>query len=95
MSKIKLRLYVAGSSSSCEKVIEEVRQFCEMELTAPYELIIHNVLINPEEAVKAEIIATPTLVKAAPEPSERTFGNLSNPKKLLTELGLESDQSKK
>ncbi len=86
---------MAGSSSSCEKVIGDVRQFCESELAAPYELIIHNVLINPEEAVKAGIIATPTLVKVEPEPTKSVFGNLSDPQRILRGLGLEFAQSKK
>ncbi len=65
------------------------------ELAAPYELIIHNVLINPEEAVKAGIIATPTLVKVEPEPTKSVFGNLSDPQRILRGLGLEFAQSKK
>ena len=93
MNKIVLRLYVAGTSAHCQKEIEEVRQFCEKELAGPYELTIHNVLVHPEEAVKAEITATPTLVKAAPEPKKYCFGNLSDPQKILKALGLKPSPS--
>ena len=50
-----------------------------------------NVLDHPQLAQEDKILATPTLVKMAPEPQKRVVGDLSDGKKVLLGLGLTTE----
>jgi len=54
-----------------------------------YSLRIVDVLENPQLAVDAKILATPTLVKTVPPPERRIIGDLSDREKVLLGLGLD------
>jgi circadian clock protein KaiB len=87
LSKYVLKLYVAGSSSRTERAITNIRRICEEELGNRYELVIIDVLENPQLAEDDKILATPTLIKHLPPPLRRVIGDLSDKDKVL--LGLE------
>lgn len=87
MSKYVLKLYVAGSSSRTDRAIANLRRICEEELGNRYELVIIDVLENPQLAEDDKILATPTLIKHLPPPLRRVIGDLSDKEKVL--LGLE------
>ena len=87
LSKYVLKLYVAGSSSRTERAVANLRRICEEELGNRYELVIIDVLENPQLAEDDKVLATPTLIKHLPPPLRRVIGDLSDKDKVL--LGLE------
>ena len=88
--KIVLHLYVAGRTPRAERAIATLRHICEREL-ANFEcdLVIVDVLADPQLAEARKILATPTLIKEQPAPSRRIIGDLgADPAELLAALNL-------
>jgi circadian clock protein KaiB len=88
MNKPLLQLYIAGLTPRSERAIANLRQICEEELSNHYEMVIIDVLERPQLAEDERIFVTPTLVKPMPLPSRRVVGDLSDIKKVLSELDL-------
>jgi circadian clock protein KaiB len=86
----KLRLYVTGRTLSAERARSAMNHL-ERYLTAQagnggVSVEVIDVLDDPESASRDEVFATPTLIRLAPGPQLRLFGDLSAPEKLLREL---------
>ncbi|MGK5094788.1 response regulator [Deltaproteobacteria bacterium TL4] len=77
-----LKLYVAGDTPRSRRAIDNVEAFCKETIPSQYVLDVIDVLLNPQEALKEQIIATPTLVKVKPLPVEKIFGNFSEKQKV-------------
>ena len=84
---IRLRLYVTGHTVSAERARTALRDV-ERRLAAQQgegqvftEVI--DVLDDPECAGRDQVFATPTLIRLAPGPQLRLFGDLSAPDKLI------------
>jgi len=88
MSTYVFILYVAGRTARAENVIAGLRRALDDERRCDYELIVHDVLEQPQIAEEAKILATPTLVKERPLPIRRIIGDLSDTTKVLSALGL-------
>ena len=88
MYKFKLYLYLSGETPPSVAGAYNLRVLLDKELKGQYSLEVINVLDNPQRAEEDNILATPTLVKAAPPPEKRVVGDLSNEEKVLTALGL-------
>jgi circadian clock protein KaiB len=86
-----LKLYVTGKTPRAETAIGNLRRICDEELKGEYELIIIDVLENPEAAEDDKILATPTLIKQLPPPLRRIIGDLSNKDKVLLGLHVQPD----
>ena len=87
MNKHGLKLYVTGRTPRSERAIANMRHICEVELGGQYDLIIIDVLEDPQLAEDEKILATLTLVKELPAPLRRLIGDLSDNEKVL--LGLD------
>ena len=68
-----------------------VREMCERVLEGQCELTVIDVMQEPHRAEEDGILATPTLVKAAPSPPRRVIGDLSAIPKVLAELGINAN----
>lgn len=90
MDTIVLHLYVAGRTPRAERAIATLRQICERELAGhACELVVVDVLADPQRAEAHKILATPTLVKLQPAPPRRIIGDLdADPAELLAALSL-------
>jgi circadian clock protein KaiB len=55
-----------------------------------YDLTIVDVLACPQLAEEANVIATPTLLRAAPPPVRRIVGDLSDMERILAWIGFPS-----
>jgi circadian clock protein KaiB len=86
VSKLLLKLYVAGQSPRSQSAISNLERICAEEL-GEYDLVIIDVLERPQLAEREKIMATPTLVKELPTPVRRIIGDLSDAGKVL--LGLD------
>jgi circadian clock protein KaiB len=86
--KYLLKLFVIGKAPRAEQAIANLRRICEDDLSGRYEILIVDVLEQPESAEREKILATPTLVKELPPPLRRIIGDLSDKEKVLAGLGL-------
>jgi circadian clock protein KaiB len=66
-----------------------MQRICEVDLQGKYELLVIDVLENPQLAEDEKILATPTLTKNLPLPLRRVIGDLSNKEKVLLGLDLQ------
>jgi len=89
MSRCVLKLYVTGQTLKSQAAIANLRRICEEQLAGEYELIIIDVLEQPQLAEDDRILATPALVKQMPLPSRRIIGDLSDKEKVLLGLDLQ------
>ncbi len=68
MTNYQLKLFVTGDTIASKRVIENIQRICEESLADRYELMIIDVLQDPQAAEDAKVLATPTLLKVAPRP---------------------------
>ena len=87
VSRVVLRLYVAGSSPNSAAAIANLKTLDEGS-PVQFELEIVDVLQEPRRALSDGILVTPTLVKLSPSPSCRILGNLRDFQVVLRSLGL-------
>lgn len=88
MRKFLLKLYITGHTPKSERAIANLRRICEEELGGEYELMVIDVLEQPQLAEDDKILATPTLIRALPPPMRRVIGDLSDSEKVLLGLDL-------
>jgi circadian clock protein KaiB len=77
------RLFVSGSSTVTEGTMQKLHQLLEQSLCQPYTLKVIDVTQHPDQAELDQVSATPTLVRAWPQPIRRIAGNLDNVEQLL------------
>lgn len=87
MDKYRLKLFITGQTPRSSRAIANLRRICEEELLRDCELVIIDVLEQPQLAEDHKILATPTLIREFPLPVRRIVGDLSDTKQVL--LGLE------
>ena len=83
-----VRLYVADREATAVRAIANLEAFCREFLPDRCELEIIDILREPQRGLNDSIMVTPTLIKLAPPPVRRIFGDLSNRGRLLDALGL-------
>ena len=84
-----LRLYVSGVAPRSQRALNNLKRICEKYLAGRYRLEVVDIYQQPQKAVAEQIVAAPTLIKAAPPPVRRFIGTLSNTKTVLLQLGLD------
>ncbi len=88
MLEYKFELYVAGDGIRSRTAIETLIRMCEERLAGRHELEVIDVLVDPERAESAKILATPTLLRREPTPSIRIIGDLTLTTSVLAKLGV-------
>lgn len=91
MSQFRFTLYVAGESPRSRQAIANLDRICREALENCYEVVVVDVVEQPDVAESQRILATPTLVKEDPPPLRRITGDLSDIDRVLIGLGLETD----
>jgi len=91
MAELRLELYVAGQSRNSQAAISNLRRLCERELAGRCDVLVVDVLEDPDAAEAGNIVATPTLIKRAPPPVRRIVGDLSQTEAVLDGLDFERD----
>ncbi|MFC1949477.1 circadian clock KaiB family protein [Chloroflexota bacterium] len=89
MNKTLIKLYITGQTPKSERAIANIRRICEQDLHGEFELVIIDVLEQPELAEEAKILATPTLTKELPPPLSRVIGDLADIDKVLMGLDIQ------
>jgi circadian clock protein KaiB len=81
-------LYVAGAGIRSRTAVETFTATCDARLAGRYGLVVIDVLVAPELAERAKILATPTLLRRKPTPEVRIIGDLTLTRSVLARLGL-------
>ena len=89
MPKYSLKLYVIGRSPRSQLAIANLESLMRAIGGEGHAHEVVDILENPELAEQERLLATPTLIKAAPGPSVRVIGDLSDTKAVADALGLE------
>lgn len=85
----QLRLYVTGETPNSVLAIKNLKALCAKHgLDKEYEVVIIDILEQPQLAEDDKIMATPTLVKSLPPPLRKIIGDLSVSDKVLLGLDL-------
>ncbi len=88
VSEYHFELYVAGNGLRSRAAIETLTAMCEERLARRYQLTVIDVLVDPELAESAKILATPTLLRRKPGPPVRIIGDLTLTASVLVKLGV-------
>src|SRR2546426_162396 len=83
-----VRLYVADGEATAVPAIPNLEALSREFLPNGCELEIIDILRGPQRGLDDSIMVPPTLIKLAPPPVRRIFGDLSNRGRLLDALGL-------
>ena len=85
-----LRLYIAGKSSRSVHASANLKRLCDEHLAGHYEIEIIDLVERPSLARGDDILAIPTLVRRLPKPQRRIVGDLSDTKRVLAGLQIET-----
>ncbi len=81
-------LYVAGDGVRSRTAIDSLTRMCDERLAGRYDITVIDVLVHPEHAEQAKILATPTLLRRRPAPDIRIIGDLALTRSVLDKLGV-------
>src|SRR5271163_2358262 len=84
------RLFVSGLTPRSQWAIDHLREYCERHLRGRHRIEVVDLYQSPELAAKAQIVATPTLLKISPAPERRLIGDLSREDRFLRSLDIRS-----
>lgn len=93
MSVCLLRLYIAGRSANSQRAEQNLLQLRSL-IEPAFRIEIIDVLKRPELAEQAGILATPTLSYEHPVRPRRIIGDLSDTKRVLDFLGIETKENR-
>jgi len=85
-----LHLYVAGNTASSRRAQQNILRLREIMKEPHCEVRVIDVLVEPQLAEEAGILATPTLSYEHPLRPRRIVGDLGESKRILEFLGLEA-----
>jgi circadian clock protein KaiB len=86
-----LRLYVVGGTQASERALQGMERL-SAALDGEAELEVVDLRERPEIAEQERILATPLLVRLAPEPVRRIVGDLSDTDRVRWSLGLPEER---
>jgi circadian clock protein KaiB len=88
MNKYVLKLYIAGHTPRSVRAVSNLHRISRNNSNFECEVIIIDVLEQPDLANQDKILATPTLIKVSPPPQRRIIGDLSDPQQVIFILDL-------
>ncbi|HZD17341.1 MAG TPA: circadian clock KaiB family protein [Actinomycetota bacterium] len=84
----RFTLFVTGQSPRSTRALENLRALGETVLGGDYVLELVDVTEDPAAAEENQVMATPTLIKHAPDPVRRVTGDLADRDAVALALGL-------
>lgn len=88
MSRQLLKLYITGRTRRAQEAVHNLRTLVETYGPEMYDLVVIDVLENPEQAEADKILATPTLLQSGPYEAVRVVGDFSESARVMQLLGL-------
>jgi circadian clock protein KaiB len=89
VSESLLRLYIAGNAASSRRAEQNLSRLQTLIKADGWKVEVIDVLVRPELAEQASILATPTLCYHHSGRPRRIIGDLSDTRKVLEFLGIE------
>jgi circadian clock protein KaiB len=86
-------LYIIEEEPRHLEILESLKVLFDEHLAGSYQLKTINVAHQPEQATRANVLATPTLIKLRPKPVQRVVGDLFVGEYLLKELRIFPSES--
>ena len=83
------RLFVSGKTAQLDHMFAILKQIFEEHIAGQYTIEVIDVVKDPERAAQENILATPTLLQAYPQPGKRIIGELTDKEKIVQALRLE------
>ncbi len=84
-----LELFVAGDSVRSRAALNLLERLCEARMAGDYELTVIDVEVDPGAAERADVVATPTMIRRLPLPEVRLVGDVSDEAAILAALDLD------
>lgn len=88
VSSYRFRLYVAGQTERTQTALSNIRLLCESRMPGSYEIEVVDTAERPDLAEMDAILIAPTVVRLAPLPERRVYGDLSDHARTVIALGL-------
>jgi circadian clock protein KaiB len=88
LARYVLRLFVNDETPRSKVAISSVRRVCREHLADRFDLKVIDICLHAREAVAAQIVAAPTLIRERPGPLKRIIGDLGDVDRLVIALGL-------
>ena len=87
---LRVRLYVAGDSPNSVAATANLRRVLATLPPERVDLVIVDLLADPERSLRDGVLMTPMLVRVSPAPERRMLGNLRDHERVRAILGLAS-----
>jgi circadian clock protein KaiB len=87
-----LRLYISGRAGSSSRAVRHLEAIASLLEGVETEVI--DVRQRPDLAEEDKVLATPMLMKRRPPPIRKIIGDLSDPARVVSSLGLEAARAK-
>jgi len=88
MSRLRLRLYVAGDTQNSLRARANLSAICRDRIAGPSQIEVVDILKEPMRALADGVLMTPTLVRLG-SPARHIVGTLSCTEVVLQALGLD------
>lgn len=85
-----LTLYVTGQTAKSIAALANLKRICDTRLSGRHHITVIDLAANPRLAKLDQILAVPTVVVKSPTSLKRIIGDLSDEKRVLVGLGLET-----
>src|SRR6185503_9911177 len=93
MSRLLLKLYVAGDGPNSAAARSNLRRLLSPLDPASYSVEIIDCMDDPVRAVEEGVLVTPTTIRCEPQPLVTIVGSLSDDKRVRDALGLADPES--
>lgn len=90
MSQYRLELYISGTSYRSQQAMDNLQHLCEQVLPGNYEIVVIDILEQPQLAEQLGVLATPLVIKYGPGSTRRVVGDFSDPQEVLRALRISS-----
>lgn len=87
-------LYISGRSAKSMLALANLEHLCRIYFPHGYSVRIIDLKTEPDEALRANVLATPTLKCVKPRPEKTLIGALTNAQLLLKGLGMTNLRAK-
>jgi circadian clock protein KaiB len=87
----RLQIFVAGGTGISKTAVRNLDEICKTHLGEGYSIEVVDITKKPEILRSQQILATPTVIRVAPEPEKRIVGDLTMKNLVLKGLGIPAD----
>lgn len=87
-SEYRFTLYIAGRTKTSDELVVKLKKDIKCFFKNGFFMEVINVLEAPEQAARADVFVTPTLIRNLPKPVCRIIGNLKDTEKVISAMKL-------